>query len=97
MAFATALGVLQLTDQMTVPLLLAGVSPKERVERTLRALARQPLDRGDRAPVRLDGQDGARLHRLAIDDHGAGAAMRRVAPDVRARQPQFAHEAQNNR
>src|SRR3954454_18380636 len=47
---------------------------------------RQALDRRDLRPVGLDAEHGARLDRLAVDEHRAGAAGRRVAADVRARQ-----------
>ena len=44
-------------------------------------LERDPLDRRDLAAVGLDGQDGAALHGLAVEVHGAGAAVAGVAPD----------------
>src|SRR5215510_8844728 len=46
----------------------------------------QSFDGTDVAAVRLYGEDRARLHRIAVDDDGAGTAVRRVAADVRARQ-----------
>src|SRR5882724_2613094 len=53
----------------------------------------QALDRGDLGAVGLDGEHRARLHRIAVEDHGARAAVRRVAADVRARHPEhFADE-----
>ena len=39
--------------------------------------------------VGLDRQDRARLHRLAVEVHGAGAAVGRVAPDVGAGEAQL--------
>jgi hypothetical protein len=39
-------------------------------------------------PARLDREHVAGLHRLAVDEHGAGAALRRVAADVGAREAQ---------
>src|SRR5690349_466280 len=42
----------------------------------------QAFDRGDLAAVRLHGEHGARLHRLAVEVHGAGAAVAGVAADV---------------
>src|SRR5919199_2169568 len=51
-------------------------------------IAGQALDRDDLAAVGLDGQHGARLHRLAVHHHRAGTARRGVATDVRAGQPQ---------
>src|SRR5207237_8105878 len=45
-----------------------------------------PVDGGDRRALGLHGEDGAGLHGFAVDQHGAGAAMRGVAADVRAGQ-----------
>ena len=47
------------------------------------------LDRRHLVAVGLDGEDGARLHRLAVEEDGAGAARGRVAADHRARQPEL--------
>ena len=47
-----------------------------------------PLDRRELTAVRLRGQQRARLHRLPVQEHGAGAAARRVASDVRAGEPE---------
>ena len=56
----------------------------------------QALDGRDLAPVGLDGEHRAALHRLAVDEHGARAAARRVAADVGAGEPhvvsQVVHE-----
>src|SRR5256885_5147688 len=53
----------------------------------------QPLDRGDLGAVGLHGEHRARLHRVAVEDHGARAAVRGVAADVRARHAEhFANE-----
>ena len=49
----------------------------------------EPLDRRDLAAVGLHGEHGARLHRLAVEQHGARPAGRRVAADVRAREPEL--------
>src|SRR5215510_6392333 len=46
------------------------------------------LDGPDLATVGLHGEHGARFHRLAVEMHGASAAMRRIATDVGAGQPQ---------
>ena len=58
----------------------------------------QPLERRHRTPVGLGGEHGARLDRLAVEQHRAGAAGRRVAADVRGLQPprlaQVVHEQQ---
>src|SRR5690349_15758250 len=40
--------------------------------------AREPFDGGDLGALRLDGEHVAALHRLAVDQHGAGAALRGV-------------------
>src|SRR5262245_11060429 len=48
------------------------------------AVAREALDRRHLQPVRLYPEDGAGLDRLAVDQHGAGAAGRGVAADVGA-------------
>ena len=49
---------------------------------------RQSLDRRELAAVRLRGQQGARLHRLSVQEHRAGAAAGRVASDVGAGEPE---------
>ena len=50
------------------------------------AVFREPLDRLDRRPVGLDGEQHAALHERAVDDHRAGAAVAGVAADVAAGQ-----------
>ena len=56
----------------------------------------QAFDRRDRRAVGLRGEHRARLHRLTLDQHGARAARRRVAPDLGAgettRLPEVLHE-----
>src|SRR5262249_38719700 len=47
----------------------------------------EALDGGDVRAVRLHGEERARLHRLAIHEDRAGAALARVAADVRSGQP----------
>src|SRR5258707_7183716 len=49
----------------------------------------EALDGGDAGAGDLDGERGARLHRDAIDQHQAGAALRSVAADVGAGQPEL--------
>ena len=49
---------------------------------------RHPLDGLDAAPVGLDREHRARLGALAVDVDRAGAAVARVAADVRAGQPE---------
>jgi hypothetical protein len=58
------------------------------LDRVQLAALLEPLDGHHLAPVRLHGEDGARLHRLAVEEHGAGAAVGRVAADVRAGEAQ---------
>lgn len=48
----------------------------------------QALDGGDAAPVGLDGQHGAGLHRLAVEVDRAGTARGGVATDVGAGEPE---------
>src|SRR5262249_24416988 len=48
------------------------------------AVRGKPLDRRDLVPVGLDRENVARLHRLSVEIHGAGAARGRVAPDIGA-------------
>ena len=47
------------------------------------AVVGETLDRRHVVPVRLDPEHSAGLHRLAVHEHGAGAARGRVAADVR--------------
>jgi hypothetical protein len=47
------------------------------------AVVGKPFDRGHLKPVRLNPEHGAGLHRLAVHEHGAGAARGRVAADIR--------------
>ena len=49
------------------------------------AVLGEALDGRHLVPVGLDGEQRARLDRLAVEQHRAGAARRRVAADVRAR------------
>ena len=42
----------------------------------------EAFDRRDRSTVRLGREHEARLHRLAVDQHGAGAADTLLAADV---------------
>ena len=59
------------------------------------AVLGQALDRGDLLSAdRSDGQD-ARARLLPVDVHGAGAARRDPAPELRAGQPEvLAHDPQ---
>src|SRR6266566_978002 len=47
------------------------------------AVLLETFDRRDGAPIGLHREDRARLHRTAVEQHGAGAAVRRVAADMR--------------
>ena len=53
------------------------------LERMQRAVVGEPFDRRQLRPVRLDAEQRARLDRLAVQEHGAGAARGGVAADVR--------------
>src|SRR5258707_1392236 len=48
----------------------------------------EPLDRDDIGTVELPGKDRAGFHRLAVDVHHAGAALRGIAADMGAGQAQ---------
>ncbi len=48
----------------------------------------QPLDGGDLVAVGLHGEHRAALHRRAVEEHGAGAAVGGVAAGVGAGQPE---------
>src|SRR5438445_9247251 len=50
------------------------------------ALGREALDGGDRMAARIDGQEHAGVHRLAVEQDGAAAALTAVADLLRARQ-----------
>ena len=61
----------------------------ERVlQRVPHAAPRQPLDGRDLRSFGLQGEHGAALHRPAVEEDGAGAALARVAPDVRSGEPE---------
>ena len=57
------------------------------LDRVQGAVALEAFDRRDLTAVGLHREHGARLHRLAVEQHRARAATRRVAADVRAGQP----------
>jgi len=48
----------------------------------------QPLDRQHIRPLRFERRVDARVDRLPVDNHRAAAALRLIAPDLRAGQPQ---------
>src|SRR5439155_12752330 len=47
---------------------------------------RQAFDRRQRAAVEHRREQGAALHRLAIEQHDTGTALASVAPDMRSRE-----------
>jgi hypothetical protein len=59
------------------------------LDRMQLAAGLQSLDRAHLAAVGLHREHGAGLHRLPVEQHGADTAVRRIATDVRAREPQF--------
>ncbi len=56
-------------------------------------IACETLDGGDRMAVGAEGGDQAAVHRLAIDQHGTGAAIAGVAAFLDAEKPEFAQES----
>ena len=81
-----------------VPALQAVVGLERLLHRVERAVVGEPLDGRHRVPVRLHREDGARLHRAPVEQHGARAARRRVASHVGPVQPEdVAHEVHEER
>ena len=66
--------------------------PDERREERVRGIPAERFDRLDRAARRLDGEDEARHHGPAIDQHRAGAAGPDPAPFLGPREVQFLTE-----
>src|ERR671925_612842 len=64
------------------------VLPEGLLERMELAALREALDRRDLAAVGLDGEHGARLHRVPVEVDRAGAAEGRVAADLRPGKPE---------
>ena len=56
------------------------------------AVGRQTLDGGDGVAVGAEGRDQAAMHRLAVDQHGAGAAVAGVAAFLDAEMAELAQE-----
>ena len=56
------------------------------LHRMHRAIGRQTLDGHNLRTLRLHGEDGAGLDRVAVDEHGARATLPGIATDVRAGQ-----------
>src|SRR5215813_998527 len=72
---------------------VAALQPMMLAERFLHRMQRpvllgQALDGGDVGALDLPGEDGARLHGLAVDMHDAGATLRGVAANVGTGEPQ---------
>src|SRR6266849_5034174 len=61
--------------------------PEALLDRVQLAVLGEPFDRHDVGAVGLDGEHVARLHRLAVHDDRAGAALARVAAHVGPGQP----------
>src|SRR5213593_2511624 len=68
------------------PALQAGLLPERLLEGMEPTVRGQSLDRRDSPAFRLHGEHRAALHRAAVDKDRAGAALARIAPDVRARE-----------
>jgi hypothetical protein len=72
-----------------VAALEAVVLPEALLDRVQRVGASEPLDRRDLTAIGLDREDRARLHRVAVEMDGAGAAVGRVTTDVRPGQAEL--------
>src|SRR5262249_20930534 len=71
---------------------------KRRQQRVLVLTGRaQALDRVNRRAVRLDGQDRARLHGVAIQAHRARSALCGVASDLRIGYAEFLAKGESER
>src|SRR5207245_294697 len=67
--------------------------PEPLLHRVQLAILFQPLDRGERATVRLHGEHRARLNRVAVEQDRTGAALAGVTADMGAGEPdRFAQE-----
>jgi hypothetical protein len=62
--------------------------PESILQRMQLAVGGETLDGGNRRSVGLDREHRAGLHASAINEHGARAALTRIARDVRAGEPQ---------
>ena len=56
------------------------------------AVGRKALDGGDLAVLGAEGRDQAAMHRLAVEQHGAGAAIAGVAALLDAEPAELAQE-----
>src|SRR5437763_4408040 len=68
------------------------VLPEGLLERMELAALRETLDRRHLVAVGLDGEQGARLHRVPVEVDRAGAAEGRVAADLRPGEPEVVAE-----
>src|SRR5687768_10074324 len=59
------------------------------LKRMAGAVRRQPFDRGHRLALHLAHARDARAHRLALEVHGAGTALRHAAAELGAREVQL--------
>ena len=73
---------------------LKGLRIEKRLLHRMRAaVRREAFDGGDGVAVGAEGRDQAAMHRLAVDQHGAGAAVAGVAAFLDAEMPEFAQES----
>jgi hypothetical protein len=61
------------------------VIPECFLQRVKLTVSLETLDRNNLGAVHLDSEDRARLYGLAVEKHGAGPTLRRIAADVRSR------------
>ncbi len=66
--------------------------PEGLLDRVQLAVLGQALDRRQAAALGLDGEHGAALDRLAVDQDRARAALARIASDMSACEPQVVSE-----
>ena len=66
---------------------------KRLLHRVRAAIAGEAFDGGDGMAVGAEGGDQAAVHRLAVDQHGAGAAIAGVATLLDAEMPELAQES----
>src|SRR5262245_3148436 len=66
----------------------AVVAAERLLDRVQLAVGRHPLDRRDRSPVDLRGEERARFHRLPVEQDRARSAGRGVAADVGPGEPE---------
>src|SRR6185295_16068194 len=69
--------------------------PETFLQRMQLSVFAEAFDRRDLRTVGLNGQYGAGFYASAIHQHGARAALARIAPDVRARESELFAEVVN--